>query len=616
MTEFDGYLDAEERDAQSLGKDSLRRLSHELFQHPSPFFWGTVMIVVATIAALLEPRLFGYAIDEAIIPKKWEFLRQLTIIYLLVVCVRAATTIAQTYLFEVLGQRVTQDLRCRLFSHLQRLPVSVYDKNPAGRLLTRVTNDISSLSEMFSAGFVSMIGNTMMVLGIQIYLLVLDWKLGLIAGAVLPILAYASVYFSGKLRIAYRDARSKLSALNAFLAENLLGMKVVHLFNRQDLHLERFDRINQWYTDARVGSIRVFAYFQPTITWASAVAVSLVIWYGGKETLIGHIRPGILVAYFSYILSMFQPMREIADKYNAFLSGMASAERIFSILDWPTELPEEEAHRESKAVQGLKGHIVFENVWFAYEGEHWILKDFCLEVRAGTRLGVVGHTGAGKTTLISLLMRFYEPQRGRILLDGKDLRDYNKRDLRSAIGIIQQDVFLFSGSLAENMTFWNSQKASEQELRGHLNKLGYERWLDSEELLERGGNFSMGERQVLAFSRALTAKPQIWILDEATANMDSGTEILLQKSLEEASEGRTSILIAHRLATVRSAAQIIVLHKGTLVEQGNHDELLRINGLYARLYRYQQAQEVENQPSRAQPLPLVAATKAQHTDNS
>jgi ATP-binding cassette, subfamily B, multidrug efflux pump len=615
MNELDSYLDAEERESRSIEKGSLKRLTHELFRHPGPFFWGTLMIVVATIAALVEPRLFGYAIDEAIIPKKWQFLQQLTILYLLVVCVRAATTIAQSYLFEVLGQRVTQDLRCRLFSHLQRLPITIFDKNPAGRLLTRVTNDISSLSEMFSAGFVSMIGNTLMVLGIQIYLLVLDWRLGLLVGAVLPVLAYASIYFSGKLRIAYRDARSKLSALNAFLAENLLGMKVVHLFNRQKLHLDRFDRINNWYTDARVGSIRVFAYFQPTITWSSAVAVALVIGYGGKETLLGHIKPGILVAYFSYILSMFQPMREIADKYNAFLSGMASAERIFSILDWPTELPEEETARASSPVQNLKGHIVFENVWFAYEAERWILKDFCLEIQAGTRLGVVGHTGAGKTTLISLLMRFYEPQRGRILIDGKDLRDYNKRDLRAAIGVIQQDVFLFSGSLVENMTFWNSQKTSEHELRDHLRKLGYDRWLDSHELLERGGNFSMGERQILAFSRALTAKPQIWILDEATANMDSGTEILLQKSLEEASEGRTSVLIAHRLATVRSADQIIVLHKGTLVEQGSHDELLKIDGLYARLYRYQKAQDDESSTSRALPLAL-ATTKAHYTDNS
>jgi ATP-binding cassette subfamily B protein len=591
---LEGYLDVEERDSKQIQRDNLKRLLLEILKQPSTLFWGCVMLLVATGTALVEPRLFGYAIDGAIVPRDWSYLKTLTIVYLLVICVRAATTIGQGYLFEKLGQEVTQELRCRLFSHLQRLPITVYDKNPAGRLLTRVTNDISSVAEMFTAGFVSMAGNILMVLGIQIWLICLDVKLGLIAGSVLPVLTIASIYFSGKLRIAYRDARSKLSALNAFFAENLLGMKVVHLFNREQLHLERFDRINQWYTQARVGAIRVFAYFQPTITWCSALAISLVIWFGGKATLAGTIKVGVLFSYFSYILSMFQPMREIADKWNIFLSGMASAERIFGILDWSTEMSESEVDGKSHPLKNIRGEIVFENVWFAYDGEHWVLRDFSLKIEPGSRVGIVGHTGAGKTTIINLLMRFYEPQKGRILLDGKDLRDYTKRDLRAAIGIIQQDVFLFSGSLYENMTFWDSQSVSQDEVRSSLKNLGYEHWMSDSrsvvELLERGGNLSMGERQVLAFTRALTAQPQIWILDEATANMDSGTEIVLQKSLEEASKNRTSILIAHRLATVRSADQIIVIHRGTLVEQGTHDQLAKSDGLYARLYRYQRAQ--------------------------
>jgi ATP-binding cassette subfamily B multidrug efflux pump len=598
--DLEGYLDVEERDSREVQQHNLKRLFKEILGQPGTFTAGCAMLLVATVAVLIEPRLFGYAIDEAIVPKRWDLLQRVAIFYLLVTCIRAATTIAHTYLFELLGQRVTQNLRCRLFSHLQRLPITIFDKNPAGRLLTRVTNDISSLSEMFTAGFVSMIGNALMVLGIQIWLIALDVKLGLIAGSVLPVLIFFSVHFSKKLRVSYREARSKLSALNAFFAENILGMKVVHLFNRQKLHLERFDRIGQWYADARIASVRVFAYFQPTITWSSAVAVSLIIWFGGKEALSGHIKLGVLVAYFSYILSMFQPLREIADKWNIFLSGMASAERIFGILDWPTEISEKEvtgsAQTGARAL-ALQGHIVFENVWFAYEADHWILKDFSLEIRKGHRVGIVGHTGAGKTTIISLLMRFYEPQKGRILIDGKDIREYTKRDLRAAIGIIQQDVFLYSGSLYENMTFWGSQSVEDQEIKESLKKLGYEHWLEGSktrekvELLERGGNLSMGERQVLAFTRALTAKPQIWILDEATANMDSGTEIVLQRALEESARGRTSILIAHRLATVRAADQIVVIHKGSLVEQGTHQELVARDGLYARLYRYQLSQE-------------------------
>lgn len=590
IQELEGYLDVEERDSRQIRRDNLIRLLKEIFAHPGVFSAGCAVLILATSMALVEPRLFGYAIDEAIVPRRWDDLRNLAIFYLLVVCVRAASTIGHGYLFELLGQKVTQDLRCRLYSHLQRLPITVFDKNPAGRLLTRVTNDISSLSEMFTAGFVSMIGNAFMVLGIQIWLTVLDFKLGLIAGSAMPVLIVCSIYFSQRLRIAYRDARSKLSALNAFLAENILGMKVVHLFNRQSRHLERFDRINQWYSDARIGSVRVFALFQPTITWCSGVAVALVIWLGGREALASHIKLGVLVAYFSYILSMFQPLREIADKWNIFLSGMASAERVFGILDWPTELTEREVLDSAKAVSGLRGHIVFESVWFAYESEHWVLRDFSLEIKPGHRVGIVGHTGAGKTTLISLLMRFYEPQKGRILLDGRDLREYSRRELRAAFGIIQQDVFLFSGSLAENITFWHSQATSSEKIRAELKKFGQETLLDdSRSLLERGGNLSMGERQILAFTRALAADPQIWILDEATANMDSGTEILLEKSLASASSGRTSILIAHRLATVQNADQIIVLHKGALIERGTHVDLIRKNGLYAHLYRYQEA---------------------------
>jgi ABC-type multidrug transport system fused ATPase/permease subunit len=503
--------------------------------------------------------------------------------------------IGQAYSFEVLGQRVTRDLRIRLFSHLQRLPISVYDKTPAGRLLTRVTNDISSMSDMFTAGFVSMISNFLIVVGLLVGMLVLDLRLGLITISAFPPMILASIYFSKRLKISYREARSKLSALNAFLAENLMGMKVVHLFNRQKLHMERFNRVNQWYSDAQVGTVKVFALFQPTITLASGVAVALVIAFGangGPHAL----KVGVLVTFFSYALAAFQPIREIADKWNVFLSGMASVERVFSILSWPVEMEKAQSEKPVHALKGMKGHIVFENVWFAYqstaEGEHWVLKDFSLEIQPGSRVGIVGHTGAGKTTLISLLMRFYEPQKGRILLDGKDLRDYDKSALRATIGIIQQDAFLFSGSFVDNITFWGDRKVS-PEIESLLKDAGCGHWLESKEsLLERGSNVSMGERQVLAFARALDKKPSIWILDEATANMDSNSESLLQKSLEQASAGRTSILIAHRLATVRKADLIIVLHKGVMIEKGNHDELLNHDGLYARLYRYQRSEQL------------------------
>jgi ATP-binding cassette, subfamily B, multidrug efflux pump len=604
MRDFSGleaYLDVEEQSARRVETRTLRPLIAKIQRHRLSLLGGFVLMVASTAATLLEPVLFGRAIDEAIVPGNWPLLERFTIIFFGVVCVRIVATIGQGYLFELLGQRVTHDLRNELFSHLLRLPVAVYDKTPAGRLLTRVTNDIASLGEMFSAGFVSILSNFLLVVGILVYLIHLDTRIGLIAASVFPGLLILAVYFSGRLRIAYREARSKLSALNAFLAENLLGMKVVQLFSREALHLERFDRINEWYAEAQVGTIRIFALFQPSITLFAGLSAALVISYGGHAVRGGSLKVGVLVIFFSLVLALFQPVRELADKWNVFLSGMASAERIFSVLSWPTEVGGGAVPLPThvKPLSGVSGRIVFENVWFAYEGEHWVLRDFSVEIPAGGRVGVVGHTGAGKTTLISLLMRFYEPQRGRILLDGKDLRELDKRALRAAIGIIQQDVFLFSGSLIENLTFWGEGNVAgeaplqvPEKVRAALVAIGFADWFEGPEkkaLQERGSNFSMGERQVLAFGRALAVDPAIWILDEATANMDSRTEDRMQTALFEASRGRTSLLIAHRLATVRTADLILVLHKGTLVESGDHNALMARNGLYARLYRFQEA---------------------------
>ncbi len=590
---LEAYLDVEERQARpKIEPQTLRRLLSYVGPYRGLLISGAVLMLLGTAATLAEPRLFGYVIDEAIIPKDRQRLSQLALIFLAIECVRVTAMISHAYLFERMAQGVMLDLRGKLFEHMMKLPVSVYDRNPVGRLVTRVTNDVAAMAEMFSSGLVTFFGNILILVGILGWLFYLNLKLGLIAAAVLPPLIAVSIYFSGKLRVAYRDARSKLSALNAFLAENILGMRVVHLFNRQSIHRERFHRINEWYTTAQVASVRVFAYFQPSITWASAIAMALLIGFGGHEAREGLLPVGVLVAFFSYVLSLFQPMRELADKWNIFLSGMASAERIFSVLDWPTENGVPEKLEAVTATSGIRGHIRFENVWFAYDtaasGEpHWVLRDFSCDIPAGSRLGIVGHTGAGKTTLISLLLRFYEPQKGRIFLDGKELQDYDKRSLRAAIGIVQQDVFLFSGSIAENLTFWGSTLSSPTTT---LKELGYERWTDSDyPLQERGGNLSMGERQVLAFSRAAVAQPSIWILDEATANIDSDMEERLGRELDRSSRGRTTLMIAHRLATVKTADRILVLNHGVLAEHGSHSELLEKNGLYSRLYRYQEA---------------------------
>jgi ATP-binding cassette subfamily B protein len=585
---LEAYLDVEEYEQRKVQSSSLVRLIQTVIQHPRLLLSGLAMVFVGTFSVLLEPRIFGYAIDEAIVPKRLNQLYQYGGLFCLVTCIRVLTAVQQGYFFELLGQRVTQDLRVKLFSHLQKLPISVFDRNPTGRLLTRVTNDISALNEMFSAGFVAMFSNVLQVVGILVWLLLLDLHLGLVSLSILPFLLLVTTIFSNRLKVAYRNARSRLSALNAFLAENLSGMKIVQLFNRQQLHMERFDRFNHWYADAQTATVRVFAFFQPTITISAGISIALMMWFGGKEAYQGNLKLGVLVAYFSYVLSLFQPIREIADKWNTFLSGMTSAERVFSILDWPVEDKEINIHLPAVPIVDLTGHIVFENVWFAYVAEDWVLRDFSLEIKPGENIGIVGHTGAGKSTLIGLLMRFYEPQKGRILLDGKDIRELDRRSLRSSVGLVQQDVFLFSGTFRENITFWKETDSAK--LQSVLSELGFKRDWDSV-LQERGSNLSMGERQVIAFARAMLTQPKIWILDEATAHMDSQTEERLQQALSRASARQTRILIAHRLATVKSADRIVVLSKGSLAECGHHQALVEQNGLYARLFRYQQIQE-------------------------
>jgi ATP-binding cassette subfamily B protein len=587
-TSLENFLETEEREQRRFQNltfsQSTVRMMRLILKHPRPFLGGATLIVLGTCAAILEPRIFGYAIDEAILPGRWERLKGVGLVLFLTIGVRISSAIQQTYLFEVLGQRVTQDLRLQLFSQLERLSLTVHAKHPPGRLLTRVTNDIASLNEMFSSGFVSMFCNLLLVLGTIIGLLVLDFQLAAISLSVFPVLVILSFYFSKRLIRAYQDSRSKLSALNAFLAENLSGMKIVHLFNRQDLHFSRLNRLNFWYAEAQTASVRVYALFQPTITICAGISVALAMLFGGERVLHGQLKLGVLVAFFSYLMALFQPVREIADKWNIFLSGMTAAERIFSILDWPVEMASDQVETRPQLIDGIMGKIQFENVWFAYQGENWVLKDFSLEVQAGERIGVVGYTGSGKTTLIHLLMRFYDPQRGRILLDGRDLRTYDLRSLRASIGMVQQDVFLFSGTFEENITFW--KPSLDDRVQDILSELQLEAQ-SGKTLLEKGVNFSMGERQMIAFARALAIEPRIWILDEATANLDSRTEEVLQKAVTQAAQGKTSFFIAHRLATVQSADRILVLHQGHLVESGTHSELVEQGGVYSRLYRLQ-----------------------------
>ncbi len=592
---LDNYVEKEDFETRKLSGKVLTRLLADLFRERVTLVFGVVLVVVHTLAMLYEPRLFGKAIDRAILPKDMDFILMYAEAYFGLIVIRIITMISKQYLFEKLAQDMMQRLRLKLFMRYQALLVSTYDRTPVGRLITRITNDTSAMSEMFSAGFVTFFTNILFILGTFVWIFILNWKLALVSTSVFPVLVFFSIRFSKQLVEYYRKSRMELSALNAFLAENILGMRIVHLFNRVKRHLQRFDEVNERYSEHQISTVRVYAYFQPLVTWCSGLGVALALAYGGRMALDGILTTGELVAFTTYLLALFQPVREVVDRWTIFLGGMTSAERIYSILDWEIEMPMEEAHRPlSEKPRTFRGEIRFENVWFAYNGENWVLKDFTLEIKPGQKIGIVGHTGAGKSTLIGLLLRFYDPQKGRILMDGIDIREIPKRELRSRIGLIQQDVFIFSGCVEDNLTLWKKAGSIRTETKSALETLRFPYEL-KKELDERGANLSMGEKQILAFARALESNPDVWILDEATSNVDSETEERLGSALEAATSGKTLLMIAHRLATIRRSDRILVLHKGELAEAGTHEELLAKGGYYARLYRYQAALEKAEQ---------------------
>lgn len=586
------FFDLEEdHDSKTVNKTALKKLIRYITNQKSLLIWGMLLLLITTLVIVYEPRFLGLMIDEALAKKDVSALKYFVAIFFVLQIIRVSATIANEYLFNKLGQNVMQTLRVELFHKLQTLPSQTFNRVPVGKLVTRVTNDVSSLADMFTAGFITILGSILYVFGIIIWLIYLNPRLGLISIAILPVLIAISKYFSEKLKIAYRAARSRLSAVNAFLAENVLGIRVLFLYNREKLHLEKFRQLNSQYAVSQFASVKVFSLFQPSITIATGIAMSLVIWFGGNLVFTNEITIGFLATYFAYVLSMFQPVREIADKWNIFLAGMASVERIFSILDWESENNLFDVNVPTTSYPEMKGHIEFKNVWFAYDNDNWALKDFSFEIKPGEKVGVVGPTGSGKTTLINLILRFYDPQKGQILLDGRPIQDFDKRRLRSSIGLIQQDVFLFSGSIADNMTLWRDFDPQVKENLKSIttfNRFEQQGLYDDNALQERGGNLSMGERQILAFGRALHTNPQLWILDEATANMDSESEKELEDLLKRSANNKSLIMIAHRLASVREADKILVLQNGVLSESGTHSELMSKDGLYSRLYRFQE----------------------------
>ena len=509
----------------------------------------------------------------------------------------------ESFVVQRMGQHVMYDLRNEIFAHLQRLPLQFYDRNPVGRLMSRMTSDVEALNELFSAVVVSFFGDLTMLLYIVFWMFLLDWRLALVSLLILPPMAALTVWFRLRSRTAFRSVRVHLARISTFLQERLTGMSVVQLFNREQSELQKFKDINRDYRKANVDAIFYNAIFFPAIDIIAAVGMALIIWYGGGQVLQGVVTLGTVIAFLQMAQMLYEPIGDMSERYNLMQSAMSASERIFQLLDEPvTNKPPTEPVQTGS----IRGHIEFRNVWFAYQNEDWVLKDVSFVVQPGQSMAFVGHTGAGKTTITNLLLRFYENQRGQILLDGVDIRNIHPAELRARFSIVPQDVFLFSDDISTNIRLGNTnisdehvrEAARQVNADGFINKLSQQYFT---RLHERGAGISVGQKQLISFARALAFNPRVLILDEATSSIDTETEVLIHDAVKRLMTGRTSIVIAHRLSTVQSVDNIIVLHKGEVRESGTHQELLRQRGLYHLLYQlslYQTRQDelVESLP--------------------
>jgi ATP-binding cassette, subfamily B, multidrug efflux pump len=587
---------------EALGKAYDARLMRRLLGYLRPYRLRVVaaigLLLCGAALELVGPILTKIALDRALPAGDTSLLLLLSGAFLGALVLAFLLEAAQTLLTTWLGQHVMYDLRREIFARLQRLPLPFYDRNPVGRTMTRVTSDVEVLNELFSSGVVTIFGDVFTLLLIVTAMFVMDWQLALVTMAVMPFVFGVAIVFRTRIRAAYREVRVRLARINAYLQEHISGVAVVQLFGREQAASDRFRQISDHYLAAHLRSITYYALFFPIIEVLTAIALASIIIYGGFELMAGTVSVGTMAAFLQFARRFFRPIQDLSEKYNMLQGAMASSERIFALLDTPESEPAEPA--SSTLPEAGRGEIEFRNVWFAYTRDdhardadwNWVLRDVSFRIRAGERVAIVGHTGAGKTSLISLLLRFYEPQRGEILLDGVNIRDVGLRELRDRFGLVLQDIFLFSRDIAYNVRMGRAD-IDDERVREAALRVGADPFIQrlplgyAEPVSERGVSLSVGERQLLSFARALAFDPPILILDEATSSVDSALEERIEEALLTLMRGRTSVVIAHRLSTVQHADRIIVLHHGELREQGTHDELLRRDGLYARLHELQ-----------------------------
>lgn len=580
-------------DDEILGKAYDARLMAKLWAHTRPYRRSVYSVItlfpLIALVELAQPYLVMVAIDQHILRGDWTGLGRIAALFFLSLGVLYALRAWQSYLMAGTGQRVMHDLRESLFRHVQRLDAAFFDRNPVGRLMTRILNDVEAVSDMFSSGLLAILGDVVTLSGVIVIMLSMNWKLALVTFSVVPILAATATFFRSRARVAYREVRRRLARLNAFLQEAIQGVTVVQLFTKERQEAESFRRLNLDHRRILFRSMAYDASLYAVVEAIGSAAVALLLWWGGGQIWEATLTFGALVAFIEYTNRFFLPIRDAGAKYAVMQSAMASAERIFGLLELSPAIRSPVA----AAPRGpLKGEIEFAGVWFAYEGEEWVLRDCSFRVSRGERVAIVGATGEGKSTIAKLLNRSYDVSRGRLLLDGVDVREWDLETLRRQVGVILQDVFLFTGTVEANLRLGNGRVSREAmaraaelaNARAFIEALprGY-----GEEVRERGANFSQGQRQLLAIARALVYDPAVLVLDEATSSVDPESEALIQEALSRLLQGRTSLIIAHRLSTIKMADRILVLHKGQVREQGTHAELLRHGGIYARLYELQ-----------------------------
>ncbi|MDQ1271504.1 MAG: ATP-binding cassette, subfamily multidrug efflux pump [Planctomycetota bacterium] len=574
----------------------IKKLLSYVLRYKASGLLSIFMVLITTVLFLLGPYLFGYAIDHGINKGDKALIYRTALAILGIETLRLILVVVQSYNIQAIGQKVMLDVRMELFSHVQSLPVSFFDKNPVGRVVTRLTNDIAAIGELFSAGVIVVIGDIFIIIGIFVAMVMLNWKLAVITLSVFPIIVVIAFWFGKHMKNSFREIRRKLARINAYLNENITGMKVIQLFNREKKNYRKFDEINDDYLKEQVKYIRYFAVFQPAINLVSALAIGLVLWYGAVRYMHGFLTLGVLVAFLAYIHDLFDPIRDIVEKYNIFQGAMASSERVFGLMREPAEVDYIISNPSKEVSQrDFKGEIEFQHVWFAYNNDY-VLKDISFHIEPGQSVALVGVTGSGKTSIASVLTRLYEIQKGAILLDQIDIRKIEKVGLRYVIGLVSQDVFLFAGTLRDNITLFNPLPNAKVLVT--IEALGLMPFIDrmprglDMEIAERGANLSVGERQFISLSRIILYDPRVIILDEATSNMDPISEVLIQNAIQKVTQDRTSIFIAHRLSTILHCDKIIVLNKGEKVEEGSHEALLRLGGLYSQLYKVYMKEEL------------------------